>query len=227
MRRLPRPTRPATRNASPSLDVAHITFDFDGTLVQSNAIKRQTYYDVVPPGADHAFLTKLIDNAALNRHQVFASFAEHLGHDPRDAAEWAELYDVATRRAVTNCPEVDGATATLEALTAAGHRLYLVSATPTEPLTAIADARAMSGHFDRVLGSPTPKHQHIADICAATGTDVAEVIHVGDQLADRQAAAAAGCRFIAVTAAGGAFAPPEAVPLHAVPTIVAGDSASA
>ena len=180
--------------------VGHVAFDFDGTLVRSNGIKRDCFYQTV---ADVPGATAILDSlfASHYRGDRFALFGEvvrrlGVGLNP-DAL--AGHYGKLCRERVAIAPEVPGAEAALTRLSQAGARMYLISATPQQPLEQLVSDRGLTRFFDLVLGAPIGKPAHLRRIigeCAITADDIAMV---GDGHDDQAAAVDIGCRFIAVT----------------------------
>lgn len=183
----------------------HVAFDFDGTLVRSNAIKRECFRDVLAEvqGAV-VILDALFDEGFRgDRHMLFREVARRLDRDRPGAAPDAdaltERYSALCRARIAAAPEVPGAGVVLERLSAAGARLYLISATPQAPLEEMVADRGLIGHFDRILGAPVGKDVHLAGLIAEHGIARGDIVLIGDGRDDEAAAAAVGCRFIAVT----------------------------
>lgn len=182
--------------------IRHVAFDFDGTLVQSNRTKRQSFYDATA-GLDGAaaVLDELFaggfrgDRFALMRE--VARRLERCGAAADPGALAAE-YGRLCRERIAAAPEVPGARPTLEALRAAGAQLYLVSATPQDALHEVVADRGLDAFFARVLGTPTEKASHLRGIMADLGVAPDDLAMVGDGSDDRRAASAVGCRFVAV-----------------------------
>lgn len=212
-----------------------IGFDFDGTLVDSNAIKRNSFFDVfadVDP--DGETVTHVLDVVRPgDRYEVAREVAMRVrdrGDAPSEpgieafARLRAEAYTQRCEDAVAKCPEIPGATVALEWLTAHGLRLYVNSATPQEPLRRLLELRSMTRHFRICLGGPADKAENLATICADAGVPPRELLFVGDGEDDRAAALAFGCPFIAVVRPGPnrfAAAPTRSIAdLHALPAVV-------
>ena len=202
-----------------------VGFDFDGTLVDSNAIKRNSFFDVfsdVDP--DGETVTHVLDVVRPgDRYDIVREVAERLRDrgatlgEP-DIATFARRRAAAyTRRcedAVAKCPEIPGATATLEWLAARGLPLYVNSATPEEPLRQVLESRSLARYFRLSLGRPAEKVANLATICADAGVPPHELLFVGDGEDDHQAALAFGCSFTAVVRPGPSrFA---ATPTHSI-----------
>jgi phosphoglycolate phosphatase len=178
----------------------HIAFDFDGTLVRSNGIKRDCFYEAV---ADVLGATVILDDLFANRYRgdrytLFGEVVGRLGSD-LDPDALADRYGKLCRERIADAPEVPCAEAALVRLSQAGTRVYLISATPQRPLEQLVSDRALARFFDLVLGAPIGKPAHLRRIigeCAITSDDIAMV---GDGHDDQAAAEEIGCRFIAVT----------------------------
>jgi phosphoglycolate phosphatase-like HAD superfamily hydrolase len=185
--------------------VGHVAFDFDGTLVRSNRIKRDCFYQTladVPGGA--AILDGLFaDRYRGDRFALFGEVARRLGRGRAaaipDPGALASHYGKLCRERVAGAPEVPGAEAALTRLSLAGARMYLISATPQQPLEQLVSDRGLTRFFDLVLGAPTAKPAHLRRVIVEHGIEAADIVLVGDGHDDQAAAAEIGCRFIAVT----------------------------
>ncbi len=200
-----------------------VVFDFDGTLVDSNAIKRQAFYEAgqVDDRAAAVLDDIFARRQGLTRHGVFAELGRRLHPgDPiaaRDAAEeWVARYAAVTGERVARCPEVAGAEAVMDALAGDGWRLALNSATPTEALESIVEQRGWRHRFRHVLGAPAGKADNLRRIAAREGVAVETLIMVGDGDDDRAAAQTVGCHFVAIDRGEGRFTMPPPVRLAAL-----------
>jgi len=213
-----------------------VAFDFDGTLVDSNAIKRQTFFEVVEdvdPGGE--VVAHVLDELCPgDRYAVTRELARLLGErgkgPPGVGAEtWgrrlAEEYSRRCENAVSTCPEIPGASAALAWLAAEHIDRYVNSATPEAPLRAIVKRRALSACFRGVLGGPASKLENLGRIGADAGAGPGEILMVGDGEEDRSAAEAFGCHFAGVAVPGSrrfAVEPAVRMPdLTALPRVVA------
>lgn len=188
---------------------AAVAFDFDGTLVRSNTIKRACFHEAAAglTGAAEVLDDLFARGFRGDRHAVFAEVVRRLGGgggadlpNLPDPSDLAAAYGRSVHERIAAAPEVPGARDALERLKAAGGRLFLISATPQAPLEAVVAARDLAAYFDEVLGAPTPKEAHLSRIMEAGRLTPAEIVMVGDGRDDQEAAARIGCRFIAVTA---------------------------
>lgn len=181
-----------------------VVFDFDGTLVDSNHIKRDAFLDIAGRyAAGRETMMRIIDGpVAGTREKVFETFAAELGigKDARAAAV-ADLVRDYTDRClgeIGGAAEIEGARATLDRLKRDGLRLFISSATPDEPLKDVVEARGLTPLMEGVFGAPNSKVGHIRHIRKVTGLQAAEILYVGDSDADSRAATETGCRFVGV-----------------------------
>jgi phosphoglycolate phosphatase-like HAD superfamily hydrolase len=175
-----------------------VAFDFDGTLVLSNEIKRDGFFAVAaryPGGA--ARMKAILANPPGDRYAMFDRFAAEVGGDAKAmAAEYSRFCE----EGIAACPLRPGAAAALAELRAAGLALYINSATPAEPLRAAVLRRFGFGVFRGIRGGHGAKVANLRAILAAENIAPAELAMVGDGIDDREAALAVRCRFVGVDA---------------------------
>jgi len=190
-----------------------VAFDFDGTLVDSNQIKRQAFFDIARtwdpdgevvadvlvrwPSADRYEKTRRIAEELLRRQRLPSTVSK-----ANLALRLAEDYTSRCENAIARCPEMPGATQALEALAAMGLMLFVNSATPVEPLRRLLELRGWARFFRGVYGAEASKTENLRSIAREADAELAEVVHVGDQHDDRSGAELSGCHFVAMTAAG-------------------------
>jgi len=186
-----------------------VAFDFDGTLVDSNAIKRRTFFDLVEHiDTGERAVTRVLDELRPgDRYAVTREVARLLveqGSGPTgvSAVEWgaclAEDYTRRCETAVSSCREIPGASAALTWLAAEGIDCYVNSATPEGALRTIVKRRSLDARFRQVLGGPASKSENLDRIRADAGVSANAILMVGDGEEDRSAAASFGCRFAGV-----------------------------
>ena len=178
-----------------------IFFDFDGVLVDSVAIKRQAFEDVIAPYANGQIdkcMAYFMTQGGVSRLLKFQHVWSDVLGRPNDeqashqlASEFAERVFERTCRA----PFIPGAAEFLQHYSA--HLpIYVISGTPQEELLAIVDRRGMSHFFRGVFGSPASKIEIGRQIIKREGLSPERVCFVGDATTDRDAARALGLRFI-------------------------------
>jgi phosphoglycolate phosphatase-like HAD superfamily hydrolase len=189
-----------------------VVLDFDGTLVDSNAIKRRAFDDVLGPlGAGPEIVADTLARVSGTRSQVIGAVMEALDRSGRltgDAAEMtAKAVDAYTRlceETISRCPEKAGAAAALARL-GARYALYVNSDTPEDTLRRIVERRGWTGAFRGVCGRPAEKLENLGRIAAQEGLSPDALAMVGDSRRDQEAAREFGCRFIGVRSDGNDF----------------------
>lgn len=175
-----------------------VVFDFDGTLVHSNAIKRDGFLAVAarhPGGVE--IMEDILADPPGDRHAIIGRFAARIGADG-EAARLVEDYGRYCTEHILTCPARAGADTALAALRRARLRLHINSATPTEPLREVIARRYASGTFDGVHGGFGAKVVNLRSIVEIEGIGPAEMAMVGDGIDDRNAADETGVHFFGV-----------------------------
>jgi phosphoglycolate phosphatase-like HAD superfamily hydrolase len=180
-----------------------VVFDFDGTLVDSNHIKRDAFLGVAERyAAGRETMVRILDMPGIGtRDKVFEKFVAELGIGPDARGAAAELVMCYTDRCfseIGRANEIMGARALLDRLAADGLRLFISSATPAGPLKDLVEARGLGPLMEGVFGAPERKDEHVRRIQKNTGLNVSEILYVGDSDADNRAAFEAKCRFVGV-----------------------------
>jgi phosphoglycolate phosphatase-like HAD superfamily hydrolase len=188
-----------------------VAFDFDGTLVDSNAIKKRTFYDIVSIwDPDGEVVSEVIERwPSANRYEKTQKIAETLvGRRLLPATssleDWASRlandYTARCESAISCCPEMPGASRALEELSGMGLLLFVNSATPVEPLLRLLTLRNWAHFFEAAYGAEASKADNLRNIAQKTGIDRKEIVHVGDQPDDQRGAEQFGCHFVAMSA---------------------------
>lgn len=187
------------------IPVTHVVFDFDGTLVDSNRIKREMFFEIAGQRHDGFHVMELVyARAPGDRFAIWQSWAIEMGADQALAEDMVAAYSTAVDKAVATAPEMPGATSMLVALRARGLSLIVSSATPRANLVPIIDARGWLGHFDMIHGAPETKVDILTRNVVPQAGAASRVAVVGDGGDDRDSARVAGCRFYPVGEARGA-----------------------
>ena len=184
--------------------ISGVVFDFDGTLVDSNEIKRQSFFDITDhiPKAREYLEEMLSDPFFGDRYKVFKYLSEklnlHENHFDIDVRSLVDSYTEKCEQEITDASEINGATKALAELLGMGIRIFVSSATPESTLKKILALRGLDSMIDMILGAPDTKEQHIGRIAKFLGCDMHEMIYVGDSEVDRRAAVNTGCHFIGI-----------------------------
>jgi len=180
-----------------------VVFDFDGTLVKSNEIKRRVFYEVTEdivgavPVLDELFSAP--DSG--DRYDIFDLLIKNLkmGQEVGISAVYlSDLYTKICEHRISEAPEVFGAFNTLTELKKMRVKMFVSSATPTNTLQRIIGMRGWSDLFDSIMGSPDSKENHLSSILFSNNYSLSEVIYIGDSEVDQKAALLTGCKFIGI-----------------------------
>ena len=200
-----------------------VIFDFDGTLVDSNAIKQRGFFDVatcVPEG--EALMREVLEVTLGDRTVVLAEFARRAtsksGNRGPALKSLINRYTAIVDDGVTAAPSIGGAESLLQLLVEQSRILFVNSATPTTSLRRIIARRGWADYFAEALGTPMGKEENLARILARTGFGPLETAIVGDGVDDAAAAAAHGCHFLPV--GHGTWTGPQRYCLPDVPAIL-------
>jgi phosphoglycolate phosphatase len=181
-----------------------IAFDFDGTLVDSNEIKRKTFFDVSCRfiGGEKIMDSALSDSGVGDRYSVFEIFSRKMTsihkNDQINASHLVEEYTILCEKKISQAPEMDGIWYALPALADSGIKLVISSATPEATLRRIVSIRKLANFFSHVFGAPETKEEHIMKIMHYFQCGPKQIVYVGDSEIDQAAAKNQGCHFIGV-----------------------------
>jgi phosphoglycolate phosphatase len=180
--------------------ISAFIFDFDGTLVDSNGVKRSAFFAVTAGIADAApILERALDEPDCgDRYDIFCKLESKLGGDKVDARRLTDAYGEFCDREILEMLKNPPTMSLLEGLVAKGYALFIASATPEVNLTPLVARSPLAPLFEAVYGRPRSKATILGDICEAHGWSRHEVIMVGDGELDSQGAVEFGCRFIGV-----------------------------
>lgn len=182
----------------------HISFDLDGTLINSFAIMQQAW---------EASTEKLRINCGFAEYRryvglPFPRILELLGLSNFEM-ELNELYFSHTRRLYDQIDQIDGAADLLHWCRTQGFGTSIITSKPRANSELIIsrmgfEVDALVCGDDLTRGKPDPMAARI--VCEKVGTTPGEMLYVGDMIFDFQFALNAGMRFVML-------APDDAAPL--------------
>jgi phosphoglycolate phosphatase-like HAD superfamily hydrolase len=190
-----------------------LIFDFDGVILDSNAVKTDAFRAVFSrfPEHENAMMRYHDAHVSLSRYQKFSYLVEELlgrGGDIALVNELADDFAARLRDRMDVCAFVPGARELLEVLSSR-LPLYVASVTPEAELLRLLEVHHIGHHFRRVFGCPPwAKPDAVAEIVRELG-GAEGVALIGDSAGDQRAAAAHGVEFIPRDS-GLAFDPPIA-----------------
>ena len=178
-----------------------LVLDFDGVVLDSNAVKTEAFRDVFARFPEHceAMMAYHRTHVSVTRFAKFDQLLKRLGR-PDDMTLRAEIAADFSRRTLermATVPFVPGAEAFLSEVTA---RLpvYLASVTPAEDLEAVLDQRGLRRWFRDVYGCPPwTKPNAVRDVLRREECPPHCALLLGDSAGDQRAAAETGVEFLA------------------------------
>ncbi len=186
-----------------------IVFDFDGTLVDSNDIKVQTFYEITKPydpfGSTVSRILKQFPN--LDRYGLFHEIIRELSNKGQlmltqgpdiVATQWAEDYTVRCEESIEMCEEVEGTSEILHWISNQQLPIFINSRTPIETLKRLVNLRSLQSYVSDVYGAPATKTENLRRIENQARAKPNEMLFVGDSEDDREASLNAGCHFVGV-----------------------------
>jgi len=187
------------------LSVKVIVFDFDGTLIDSNKLKYDAYFQLFPRNSAPENLIRevLSEMYEESRYVILSEILRRKRVDederPIVVQELAEKYNAIVLSGAKTCPEKSGAEEVLRVLVR-HYRLYVSSTTPEAALREIIITRNWQGYFEDTFGYPREKSQNLKNIMQTEQVNSSELAVIGDGESDRRSAAECGCHFIRVSA---------------------------
>jgi phosphoglycolate phosphatase len=194
---------------APNTSIDVIFFDFDGTLVDSAAIKRNCFYSVFPntPECRSIVSAVLFENPEGSRYEVIPRIIEEilskgLALRPGTTVEIAiATYADHVLAAVRGCDEMPGAGRILAALSTRC-TICIASNTPESDLRKLVEARKWNELVKSVDGYPRRKADIIRERLSGFGVSPNRALVVGDGRSDEEAADANGCAFHKIAQSG-------------------------
>jgi phosphoglycolate phosphatase-like HAD superfamily hydrolase len=181
-----------------------VVFDFDGTLIDSNRLKYDAYFELFPKDGWHAqtireVLSKMFEESRfIILKEILQKLGGNTGMDLElKVRELAGRYNDIVLAGAKTCSEKPGAQEALAAL-AQQCKLYLSSTTPDAALKEIIRHRNWHSYFVDIFGYPHEKSRTIQHIIEREEVESSQVIVVGDGESDRKSAEENGCLFVRV-----------------------------
>jgi HAD superfamily hydrolase (TIGR01549 family) len=180
-----------------------IFFDFDGVIVDSNATKTEAFRSLFE-GYDEDIVAEIIDyhrqHGGISRVEKIRHAHEHIirrHFTDEELESWAAAYSDLVTEKVIALEWIDGAREFLDEIQNS-LPMFVISGTPEDELRYIIERREMSGYFQKILGSPIKKPDHIRTILSDYRLTPGHCVFVGDALTDLYAARETGLHFIGV-----------------------------
>jgi len=185
------------------MEIKVIVFDFDGTLVDSNRLKYDTFFDLFPSDDFHNrvindVLTKLGEES---RYIIISEILNRIESSNNGSLSSKKLtedlvnkYGARVMAGLRNCNEKPRAGKILKQLSAK-YPLYLSSTTPEADLRKIVKYKRWGNIFCDIFGYPNKKTSTLFKIIKRESIVPNNVLVVGDGESDKVSAFTAGCKF--------------------------------
>lgn len=190
-----------------------VILDFDGVLVESEAVKAGIFAELFARYPDHTDAMMAYHRAHLSmpRRGKFEQLADRVGAGPVLVETLLDDFSHIAVERISTCAEVRGAADFLEEF-AAQLPLFVASVTPEPDLREILRRRGWIGRFAGVFGEPpTRKADAVRTVQARLNVSPAQLLLVGDTPADYRVAQETRVCFVARD--GGHWSGPADVPV--------------
>ena len=188
------------------MNIKVIVFDFDGTLVDSNQLKYNAFFELFPSDSLHnGIITDVLDEfLEESRYVILREILKRINRktineddlDYRVHASANKYNDIVVDGA-KRCKEKSGAKEVLESLSKR-YNLYLNSTTPETSLKEIVKHRNWEGFFCDIFGYPNEKTSVLLEIIKRESVNPEELLVVGDGKSDRDSANNVKCGFLQI-----------------------------
>ena len=178
-----------------------LVFDFDGVLVDSNAVKQNAYREVlkeVPNGlpalAEAQKRFPEADRFGILKETFLLVKGPHANVEA-DVRRAARRYNTICEEFTATCAEISGVSSVLPELLDS-YNLAINSDTPQTPLQRVVIKRGWNTWFSHVLGRPKTKEENFSSLFQAHHVSAQQTVFLGDRERDRKAAINTKCLFV-------------------------------
>lgn len=184
-----------------------IVFDFDGTLIDSNQLKYDAFFELFPQNELHKRVITDVLNKFLekSRYVILKEILKRIEKGSGEAIdietridELASKYNIIVISKTKTCKEKTGATKLLKNLSSK-YRLYLSSVTPQGSLRDILKYKRLDKFFCDIFGYPNKKASVLLKIMRRESIQPKQLLVVGDGASDKDSANEVGCQFFEVS----------------------------
>ncbi len=182
-------------------------FDFDGTLVKSNEIKREAFYSL----SDEIIANRQAVDDVLasiperSRYEIIEEIYKRISKltgkkfNQLTVREAIDNYSKAVMDGVLSCSELEGAANLLVDLKSRSNFIFISSNTPEEPLGELIAARGWNELIQGYFGFPRVKGETIRVIMEKWQLLSSDIMVVGDGKSDEISAKENNCAFYRIT----------------------------
>ena len=180
-----------------------VVFDFDGVMVDSNRLKRDTFFSLFPPSDRMASVIAeaLSHSRGKGRFEILREILWRFGKQASDVERlvsyYAEEYNEKVQREIAEIGLKEDVSKSLDVLSRNYH-LYINSGTYGPALYETIAKLHISPFFQSIYGRPPSKDENLKIIMGIENAVDNEIVVVGDSEEDYQSATACQCFFIGI-----------------------------
>ncbi len=181
-----------------------VVLDFDGVIVDSNALKQRAFFELFPLDDK---ITSLISAVLSRRYRLVTRFEilrdilEGLGKGGEEVESLVPAYAAEYNARIQRGILALGISAEVEkalGLLCDRYHLYINSGTYAPGLLESVENLGISHFFKKVCGRPPSKTDNLKNILTTEDANGREIVVVGDGEEDYDSARALNCHFIAI-----------------------------
>jgi phosphoglycolate phosphatase-like HAD superfamily hydrolase len=157
-----------------------VIFDLDGTLIDSNLIKRSCFLALCENALETGIMIKLLDDPTNTRNDIFEIFAKKLCKTDYQESFLLRTFNSNVRNKLSKSKEIKGASKLMIKLNSMGIKMYLSSLTPSAEITPIIKSHGWTDLFDDIFGSPQDKSETIRLLMDNKQFNAKDIVIIGD-----------------------------------------------
>lgn len=155
-------------------------FDLDGTLIDSNQIKTDCFFDLCETEDEKAILSNLLSDPSYTRLKIFNEIGKKLNLGLNYAGQKLAEFNLTLRRRIAECNEIEGATELLKVISSEGKKICISSMTPQTEIGPILKDRNWTDLISTFHGSPQKKTVTIQRIISFYEITHSQIVVIGD-----------------------------------------------
>lgn len=179
-----------------------IFWDFDGVLMNSNAIRDRGFLEVLkkyPQEEVNQLMTFHQTNGGLSRYVKFRYFFEEIRGEvisENEIQKWANKFSEIMLSSLINKDLLIQETNRFVANNYQNYDMHIVSGSDGNELNKICQGVGISQYFKSIQGSPTPKNTLVKDLIKNEKYNKPNCLLIGDSINDYEAAIDNGISFL-------------------------------